>query len=58
MLDLSLATREVYLARRQETRFALRARNVLVERGPDPGPAGFEYPLRPPEIFLEAEHVY
>jgi len=58
MLDLSLATREVYLARQQETRFALRARNVLVERGPDPGPAGFEYPLRPPEIFLEAEHVY
>lgn len=58
MLDLSLATREVYLARRQETRFALRARNVLVARGPDPGPAGFEYPLRPPEIFLEAEHVY
>jgi outer membrane receptor for ferrienterochelin and colicins len=58
MLDLSLATRSLYLAPGHESRFALRARNLLLARGPDPGPAGFEYPLAPAEIFLEFEHVY
>lgn len=58
MLDVALATREVYLAPGHESRFALRARNLLVSRGPDPGPSGFEYPLRPSEMFLEFEHVY
>ncbi|MBN2196133.1 MAG: TonB-dependent receptor [Polyangiaceae bacterium] len=58
MLDVSLATREIYLARGHESRFAIRARNLLVERGPDPGPSGFEYPLKPSEIFFEIEHVY
>jgi hypothetical protein len=33
-------------------------RNLLVERGPDPGPSGFEYPLAPAEIFLELQHTY
>ncbi|MBN1609589.1 MAG: TonB-dependent receptor [Polyangiaceae bacterium] len=58
MLDLHLATRSLYLAPGHESRFALRARNVLLARGPDPGPAGFEYPLRPAEIFLEFQHAY
>jgi outer membrane receptor for ferrienterochelin and colicins len=58
MLDLSLSTREVYLIPGQESRFALRARNLLVTRGPDPGFSGFEYPLAPAEIFLEFSHTY
>jgi iron complex outermembrane receptor protein len=58
MLETSLATREVYLIPGQESRFALRARNLLVERGPDPGSSGFEYPLGPAEIFLELQHTY
>jgi iron complex outermembrane receptor protein len=58
MLDLSLATRELYLLPGHESRLALRSRNVLVTRGPDPGMAGFEYPLGPAEIFLEFEHTY
>ena len=58
MLDLSLATRALYLVRGQETRFALRARNVLVTRGPDPGFSGFEYPLAPAELFFELSHTY
>jgi outer membrane receptor for ferrienterochelin and colicins len=58
MLDVSLSTRSLYLAPGHESRFALRARNLLLARGPDPGPAGFEYPLKPAEIFLEFEHVY
>jgi iron complex outermembrane receptor protein len=58
MLETSLATRELYLAPGHETRVALRTRNLLVERGPDPGFSGFEYPLAPAEIFLEVEHTY
>lgn len=58
MLDVSLATREVYLVPGHESRFALRSRNLLLARGPDPGPAGFEYPLRPSEIFFEVEHLF
>jgi iron complex outermembrane receptor protein len=58
MLDVSLATRELYLAPGHETRMALRSRNLLVTRGPDPGFAGFEYPLAPAELFLEIEHTY
>ena len=56
MLDVSLSTREIYLIPGQETRFALRSRNLLLARGPDPGFAGFEYPLAPAEIFFEIEH--
>jgi outer membrane receptor for ferrienterochelin and colicins len=58
MLDLSLSTREVYLIPGHETRFALRSKNVLVARGPDPGFSGFEYPLAPAQLFFEIEHVY
>jgi len=58
VLDTSLSTREVYLAPGHETRFALRAKNLLLTRGPDAGFSGFEYPLAPAEIFLEVEHTY
>jgi outer membrane receptor for ferrienterochelin and colicins len=58
MLDLSLSTRDLYLAPGHTSRVALRSRNLLVARGPDPGFAGFEYPLAPAEIFLEIEHSY
>lgn len=58
MLDVWLSTRELYLVAGHESRLALRANNVLLERGPDPGFSGFEYPLRPGEILLEFEHVY
>jgi outer membrane receptor for ferrienterochelin and colicins len=58
MLEASLATREVYLIAGHESRFALRTRNLLRERGPDPGFSGFEYPLAPAEIFLEVAHSY
>ena len=58
MLDVSLSTRAVYIVPGQESRFALRSRNLLVSRGPDPGFSGFEYPLAPAEIFLEIEHSY
>jgi outer membrane receptor for ferrienterochelin and colicins len=58
LLDLSLATREIYLIPGQESRFALRSRNLLGARGPDPGFSGFEYPLDPAELFLEFRHTY
>jgi outer membrane receptor for ferrienterochelin and colicins len=58
LLDTSLATRDLYLIPGHESRVALRTRNILVERGPDPGFSGFEYPLAPAEIFLELEHTY
>jgi outer membrane receptor for ferrienterochelin and colicins len=58
MLDTSLSTRELYLVPGHETFISLRGKNLLVARGPDPGFAGFEYPLRPAQIFLELEHVY
>jgi outer membrane receptor for ferrienterochelin and colicins len=57
-LDVTLATRELYLAPGHETRVALRGKNLLVARGPDPGFSGFEYPLQPAQLFLEVEHIY
>jgi outer membrane receptor for ferrienterochelin and colicins len=57
-LDVSLATRELYLVPGHETRIALRGKNLLVARGPDPGFSGFEYPIQPAQLFLEIEHVY
>ena len=57
-LNLSLATRALYLVPEQESRVAIRAKNVLGATGPDPGPSGFEYPVAPREIFLELQHVY
>ncbi len=57
-LNVTLATRELYLVPGHETRFALRGKNLLVARGPDPGFSGFEYPIQPAQLFLEVEHVY
>jgi outer membrane receptor for ferrienterochelin and colicins len=57
-LDVTLATRELYLAPGHETRVALRGKNLLVARGPDPGFSGYEYPLQPAQLFLELEHTY
>jgi len=55
---VTLATRELYLLPGHETRIALRGKNLLVARGPDPGFSGFEYPIQPAQLFLEIEHVY
>jgi outer membrane receptor for ferrienterochelin and colicins len=57
-LDVFVTTRDLYLIRGQESRIALRARNVLDSRGPDPGPSGFEYPLTAREILVELRHMY
>jgi iron complex outermembrane receptor protein len=57
-LDAFISTRELYLIRGHETRIALRGRNLLGARGPNPGFSGFEYPLAPREIFLELSHAY
>jgi iron complex outermembrane receptor protein len=57
-LDAFISTGDLYLIRGQETRIALRGRNLLGSRGPDPGPTGFEYPLLPREVFLELRHMY
>jgi outer membrane receptor for ferrienterochelin and colicins len=58
VVDTFLSTRDLYLFAGHETRMALRARNLLATRGPNPGPAGFEYPLPPGELFLQMEHTY
>jgi iron complex outermembrane receptor protein len=58
VLDLFLATRDLYLVPGHESRAALRARNLLSERGPNPGFSGFEYPLPAGEIFLQLMHTY
>ena len=57
-LNVSLQTREIYLIPGQETRFALRGRNLLGLGIADPGVSGIEYPLAPPSLFLEVEHTY
>jgi outer membrane receptor for ferrienterochelin and colicins len=56
LLDASLQTRELYFIPGQESRIALRAKNILATTGPDPGFSGFEYPLQPMELFLELRH--
>lgn len=58
LLDAFVTTRDLFLIRGQETRIALRGRNLLGSRGPDPGPSGFEYPLTAREVFLEVRHMY
>jgi outer membrane receptor for ferrienterochelin and colicins len=58
LLEASIATRELYVIPGHETRIAIRTRNVLGSRGPDPGFSGFEYPLAPRQIFLEIAHMY
>jgi iron complex outermembrane receptor protein len=57
LLNLFVTTRSVYLVRGHESKIALRVYNVLGTRGPDPGFAGFEYPLTGREIFLELRHA-
>jgi iron complex outermembrane receptor protein len=58
LLDVSLATRSLFLIPKHESRIALRAKNILVARGPDPGFAGFEYPIQPAELFMELEDAF
>ncbi len=58
LLDVSLSTRALYLVRGHESRIALRCKNILASRGPNPGFSGFEYPLEPAQIFLELNHTY
>jgi iron complex outermembrane receptor protein len=58
VIDTFLSTREIYVLPGHETRFALRARNLFGARGPNPGFSGFEYPLDPSTIFIEAIHTY
>ena len=57
LLDVGIATRELYLVPGHESRIAIRGRNLLGSRGPDPGFSGFEYPLAPREVFLEFQHT-
>jgi iron complex outermembrane receptor protein len=58
VVDLFLSTRALYLLPGHESRASLRARNLLAERGPNPGFSGFEYPLPSGEIFLQFMHEY
>lgn len=58
LVNAFLSTRDLYLVRGHETRMALRVYNLLGTRGPDPGFAGFEYPLVAREVFLELRHTY
>jgi iron complex outermembrane receptor protein len=57
LVNLFVTTRSLYLVRGHESKIALRVHNVLGTRGPDPGFAGFEYPLTGREIFLELRHA-
>jgi outer membrane receptor for ferrienterochelin and colicins len=58
LLDVFVTTRDLYLVPGQESRVAVRARNILGSSGPDPGFSGFEYPLTAREILLEVRHTY
>jgi outer membrane receptor for ferrienterochelin and colicins len=58
LLNVSLATRDLFLVPGHETNVALRAKNLLGAEGPVPGFSGFEYPLAPREVFLEIQHTY
>jgi len=58
LVNAFLSTRDLYLIAGHESRIALRGYNLLGTRGPDPGFAGFEYPLMPREILLELRHTY
>jgi iron complex outermembrane receptor protein len=57
-LNASLAAPNLFLIAGHETTLAVRAKNLLGERGPVPGFSGFEYPLAPREVFLELQHSY
>ncbi len=56
LLDATLQTGALFLIPRHETRVAIRGKNILAMSGPNPGFSGFEYPLRPTEIYLELRH--
>lgn len=56
LLDATLATGALFLIPRHETRIAIRGKNILGMNGPNPGFSGFEYPLRPTEVYLELRH--
>ncbi|HTV23829.1 MAG TPA: TonB-dependent receptor [Polyangiaceae bacterium] len=57
-LNASLAARNLFMIAGHETTIALRAKNLLGEKGPVPGFSGFEYPLAPREVFIELQHSY
>lgn len=58
LLDVALSTRDIYWMKGHEAHFALRGRNLLGTRGPDPGFGAFEYPLRATQVFLEVADTY
>lgn len=58
MLDTFISSGDLYWIAGHESRIALRSKNLLLARGPDPGFSGFEYPLTPAELFLELRHTY
>jgi iron complex outermembrane receptor protein len=58
LVNAFVSTRDLYLVPGHESRVALRAYNILGNRRPDPGFAGFEYPLVAREVFLELQHTY
>jgi outer membrane receptor for ferrienterochelin and colicins len=57
-LNASLSAPNLFLIAGHETTLAVRAKNLLDQRGPVPGFSGFEYPLAPRELFLELQHSY
>ncbi len=56
LLDATIQTGALFLIPRHETRVAIRGKNILAMNSPNPGFSGFEYPLRPTEIYLELRH--
>jgi iron complex outermembrane receptor protein len=57
-LNAGLATPNLFLVPGHETTFAVRGKNLLDARGPNPGFSGFEYPLAPRELMFELTHRY
>jgi iron complex outermembrane receptor protein len=58
LVNVSLMTRPLYLIPGHESVVALRIKNLLDERGPDPGYSGIQYPLTSREVYLELRHTY
>lgn len=57
-LNAGLASRDLELFPAQSTTVALRGKNLLDTRTPDPGFSGFELPRTAREVFLELRHRY
>jgi outer membrane receptor for ferrienterochelin and colicins len=57
-LNASLVAPRIFFVPGHETTIALRAKNLLDVRGPDPGFFGFELPLTAREVMIELRHVY